>query len=53
MTTLTKEEMEQLEKECPMVDIGFDPEEIDGRGIIEEDNAEAVETEEIVEEEAE
>ena len=47
MTTLTKEEMEQLEKECPMVDIGFDPEEIDGRGIIEED-----ETEEIVEEEA-
>lgn len=48
MTTLTKEEMEQLEKECPMVDVGFDLEEIDGRGIIEED-----ETEENVEEEAE
>lgn len=52
MTTLTKEEMEQLEKECPMVDVGFDPEEIDGRGIIEEDETETVEVEE-TEEEAE
>lgn len=43
MTTLTKEEMEQLEKECPMVDVGFDPEEIDGRGVIEEDNTETEE----------
>lgn len=40
MTTLTKEEMEQLEKECPMDNLGFDPEEIDGRGIIEEDETE-------------
>lgn len=48
MTTLTKEEMEQLEKECPMDDLGFDPDEIDGRGIIEEDETETetVETEE-------
>lgn len=52
MTILTKEEMEQLEKECPMDDLGFDPEEIDGRGIIEEDNTETVEVEE-TEEEAE
>ena len=54
MTTLTKEEMEELNKECPMDDIGFDPENIDGRGEIEEATEEETtddeETEEVVEE---
>lgn len=37
MTVLTKEQMEELNKECPMDNIGFDPENIDGRGFIEEE----------------
>ena len=36
MTTLTKEEIEENEKEAPMDNVGFDPETIDGRGEIEE-----------------
>lgn len=46
MTTLTKEQIEELEKDCPMDNVGFDIENIDGRGIIDEE-----ETEEVAEEE--
>lgn len=41
MTVLPKEELEDLEKvECPLTDVGFDPETIDGRGNIEKEKPE-------------
>ena len=52
MTTLTQEEINELNAvECPMDDIGFDPEYIDGRGDLEATVDESVEG--TVEEEAE
>lgn len=36
MTTLTEEQMNDVIEECPMDDVGFDPEEIDGKGSTEE-----------------
>lgn len=32
MTILTQEQIEEDQKEAPMVDIGFDPDTIDGKG---------------------
>ena len=52
MTTLTQEEINELNAvECPMDDIGFDPEYIDERGDLEATIDESVEG--TVEEEAE
>lgn len=40
MTTLPKEIIEEIEKNenCPMDNVNFDPETIDGRGEIKEEN---------------
>ena len=46
MTTLTEEQMNDVIEECPMDNIGFDPEEIDEKGSTEEVEVEVKEEEE-------
>ena len=38
MTILTQEQIGEDQKEAPMIDIGFDPETIDGKGEVQDAN---------------
>lgn len=40
MATVVEEKIEVSKEEAPMVDVGFDPETIDGRGEIKEEKTE-------------
>ena len=46
MTTLTEEQMNDVIEDCPMDDVGFNPEKIDGKGSTEEVEVEVKEEEE-------